>query len=276
MNWLKTDEEPRLIALNELKQVNLSEFPVDTPIRVNVLTPDVVIPILVVNRDYPRLLVLNNGAVDLERSQGRPIFQRSSWWESIQSKQIYVCDPRTVGDDALTLPWIQSQPPSWFGSHMVKAIKYVSTTLGVHRPVDRTYFGSSAGGFTALMQLGSDRNARAVVNNAQFDWTRWYPHHVKPVLERYFDGRTAADVRKNWPRRTNALQYLATYEHPLRIDYWINMASKIDREVQLKIFQDFFMEHPNLAHKVTVHQYSDQTQMHNPMLKDEMLQVLNS
>ncbi|MDO4254718.1 MAG: hypothetical protein Q4C81_06170 [Kocuria sp.] len=275
MNWLKTDDDTLVLTLEELQQVDAGAFVMDTPTRVDVVTPHVVLPLLVINRNFPRLLVLNNGAVDLERSQGKPIFQRSSWWEGIESKQIYVCDPRTVGDDALSLPWMQCKPPQWFGPHMVKALKYISIALGVLRPADRTYFGSSAGGFTALMQLGSDRGARAVVNNAQFDWTRWYPQHVKPVLERYFDGRTAAEVRKKWPRRVNSLRYLSNNQSPLRIDYWINMASEIDRKVQMSIFQNFFLEHPELVGKVTVHQYSDQAQLHNPMVKENILEILN-
>lgn len=275
MNWLQTDDAEITVGLDELAQLTVDVLPVNTPTRINVVTPDVVIPMLVVNRMHQQLTILNNGAVDLERSQGRPIFQRSSWWQEIDSNQIYVCDPRTVGEGALALPWMQSKPPHWFGPHMVRALKYISIALGVSRPANRTYFGSSAGGFTALMQLGSDRNARAVVNNAQFDWTRWFPHQVKPVLQQYFDGRLAADVRKKWPRRTNALEYLATNPRPLRIDYWVNMASKVDRDVQLKIFQDFFVAHPELVGTVTVHQYCDEQQGHNPMPRESTLKVLN-
>lgn len=276
MNWLDVDSTITRVELEDIGHVKGDWFPTDVPTRLDLSVPAAVIPLLVVRRDSQRLTVLNNGAVDLQRSEGRPIFQRSSWWQEIESNQIYVCDPRTVGDGALALPWIQSKPPHWFGPNMSRGIKAVSAALGISRPTDRVYYGSSAGGFTALMQLGSDRNARAVVNNAQFDWTRWFAHHVDPVLEQYFAGRSAAEVREKWPRRVNALQYLSTNERPLRVEYWVNMASEYDREIQFKIFQDFLVDNPHLNGEITVHQYFDEAQGHNPLPRDKTVEIINA
>lgn len=275
MNWIQTDEVQSTIDLTDIHQLNTDSFPIDSPVRFNIRTPDVVLPLLVINRCHHKLTVLNNGAVDLKKSKGLPVFQRSSWWRDVSSNQIYVCDPRTVGCDALSIPWIQSRPPTWFGPDIVRAVTSISRLLNVDAATDRTYFGSSAGGYAALIQLGSDRHASAVVNNAQFDWTKWFPAQVNAVLDKYFSGLTAADVRRRSPRRTNALKYLSANKKPLRIDYWVNMASKMDREIQLDIFQKFFTKHPELIDSVTVRQYYYEKSGHNPLPRKQIVNILN-
>lgn len=270
--------EPHRVDIEEMIDLSRSVFRADEPVRLDVvLGSGDVLPLLVIARPgAERVIIMNNGAVDLERSQGQPVFQRSTWAQEIDSHQIYVCDPGTVGDAALSLNWMQAQMPAWMPTQVTRAARVISTKLGITAPQRRTYFGSSAGGYAALVELAADRGARAVINNAQFDWTRWYAPQVKAVLEARYAGRLAADLRKRWPHRTSALRQLARGEQPLRIEYWVNMASKYDREIPLKHFQEFFTRHPELCGDVTTHSYHDPKMGHNPMPQDQTLEILNS
>ncbi|MEX5266770.1 hypothetical protein [Kocuria sp. CPCC 204721] len=277
MNWLEPGSEMIQVAYEDLSNFPGTAFGVDTPVRVDVEIQGVLVPMLVVRRaDSSRLTVLNNGAVDLRRSQGRPIFQRSSWWQEIRSHQIYVCDPGTVGPNALALNWFQTAPPLWMGSSVAGAVRRISVLLGVRSPEHRTYYGSSAGGFAALFQLCGDPRARAVVNNAQFDWTRWYPQFVTEVLGQHFGGRLAADVRRSWPQRTNALNYLLRRAQGLRIEYHVNMASPYDRDIQYPLFLEFMRENPDRCGDIMLHHYFDPEMNHNPLPKPRTLAILNS
>lgn len=277
MNWLEDKNSVLRISLDDLRKMTRDDFRPEQPMRLDITSPDVTVPLLVVRREYAeQLIILNNGAVDLKRSQGKPIFQRSSWWEDISSHQIYVCDPGTIGPDALALNWMQGTPPLWVNSLIAKTVRIIAQHLDVRNPLDRTYFGSSAGGFAALLQLSADKQARCLVNNAQFDWTKWYAHHVTPVLQAHFAGRTAAEVRKSWPHRANALQYLLRKPEPLNIEYHVNAASSYDIDIQLPIFETFFSANRSLCNSVVVHRYYDDQQGHSPFPRLTTLDLLNT
>lgn len=277
MAHLDLDEAARRLTLDGLSSLRGPEIPQESPQRIDVDLGAVTIPLLVVRRPgAKRLVVLHNGAVDLERSSGAPVFQRSSWWQEIDSHQIFVCDPGTVGANALPLNWFQAAPPQFPLGLLAKAIKELSRSLGVASASERLYFGSSAGGFAALQLLAYAPRARAVVNNAQFDWTRWYAPAVKSVLEVHFPNMDAATVRRRWPRRANALQALTRRSAALRVDYWCNVASQYDRTVQLPILEKFIRQHPGIASGMEIHQYEDPRAGHNPLSAQRTIDLLNN
>lgn len=276
MNWIIDESAPLSVTIEELETFTGEEFQTEQPRRLDVKTPTAVVPLLVVRRNAAeRVIILNNGAVDLERSGRKPIFQRSSWWQDFEAHQIYVCDPGSVGTEALALNWFQSSPPEWPSTHVATALRLISARLGVKDSSKRTYYGSSAGGFAALLQLCADKNANCIINNAQFDWTRWYAHHVTPVLEKHFDGALAVDVRKRWPHRANSVVYLSRNPRPLNIEYHVNMASAYDRDIQVPIFEKFLHSYPTLCGAISIHRYYDEPQGHNPLRKADTLKILN-
>lgn len=276
MTYLAIDDTACRLTLGELKTLQAAEIPADSPYRIDVDLSGALVPLLVVRRPQAEhLVVLNNGAVDLELSGGKPVFQRSSWWAEIEAHQIFVCDPGTVGDGALPLNWLQTAPPRWLLKDLATAIIRLSRGLGASRPQQRTYYGSSAGGFATLQELAYDRRAHAVVNNPQIDWTRWHAHQVQPVLKARFPGFNAKQVREKFAKRANCLQNLADIGAKARIDYWVNMASAHDRDIQLPVTFEFIRSHPEICEKVSVHMYYDEKQGHNPLSKSETLELLN-
>lgn len=275
---LMSDNQTALlrVSLRELADLDPRKLPVESRLRIDVTTDGVSIPLLVVPRAESRgLVVLCNGAVELEKSNGEAVFQRSSWWKQIHAHQIYVCDPGTVGPYGLSLNWFQAAPPQWPIRLVAKAVNELARALGVTSSSDRLYFGSSAGGFAALQLLSYTPRARAIVNNAQFDWTRWYAPAVKSVLDSSFPGADAATVRRRWPHRANALKALARRDRSPRIDFWCNSASDYDRTVQLPIIQEFIRNQPKLSSHIAVHLYEDAEAGHNPMTAQQTIELLN-
>lgn len=276
MTYLAIDGPARRLTLEELKAMPGAEIPADSPHRIDLDLGYSIVPLLVVRRPQAeRLVVLNNGSVSQERSEGRPVFQRSTWWSDIDAHQIFVCDPGTVGTNAYSLNWLQAERPRWIVRDLMRALLPLSRSLGISRPEQRHYYGSSAGGFATLLELAYDRRARATVNNPQIDWTRWYAHQVRPVLSGHFPGLNAKQVRERFPKRANCLQSLADAGVKARVDYWVNMASAHDRDVQLPISLDFIRAHPEICRSFSVHMYYDEAMGHNPLPKDRTIEILN-
>lgn len=264
------------ITLAELREsVDGLDIPEDRPTRVNVRTPGATAPLLIVRRGKgEQVIVLNNGAVDLQKSHREPVFQRSSWWREIEHHQIYVCDPQTVGPEALRLAWMQNSASAWIAEEIAEAVRLIAVELGANGPKDRTYFGSSAGGYAALVQLQWDPDASAIINNAQFDWTRWYSHQVQDVLDLHHPGENAQTLRRKRSGRTSALDNLAATDRSVKVDYYINLGSDYDRKIQLPIWQKFVIQHPEIAGQFTTHYYNDPTSGHNPLSKSDVISIL--
>lgn len=263
------------VHVDHLGYLGLGHFLVDTPRRLDVVTEYCVIPLLVVRRSgADRTMVLCNGAVDQDISGGKPVFQRSTWWRDIDQHQIYVCDPATVGRHAVSLAWGQYSLDYWTAPDTAHAVRFVAELLGSTGAEQRAYYGSSAGGFMALALLYHDPYARALVNNAQFDWTRWFAPAVNELRSKRLGKLLPSDLRDKYPLRTNVLNLLSTMSRAPRIDYWVNMASNHDREIDHPEFERFLRDFSSLAATMQCHEYHDPEAGHNPLSKADTLRIL--
>lgn len=249
----------------------------DIPQRWAVSTDHFVLPLLLVPRtNAAGSIVLCNGAVDLERSRGLPVFQRSSWHARIPQHQVYVCDPGTVGSEALSLSWGHLSGGIWCVPQAAQAVQGILGLLEGQRPLRRTYFGSSAGGFWALGLMHHDPGAAAVVNNAQFDWTRWMAGGVNALRKARFNGSLPATIRSGYPTQTSALRLLTSGDQPRAVDYYVNLASQHDRTVDLEQARRFQIEEPHLSSAFRIHGYEDPETGHNPMSQDATLSAIQA
>lgn len=268
--------EPITVSLADVEKIETASWKPGAHHRLNVLTPQAVIPFLIVRKEHTnKLLVLSNGAVDQSKAQGRPVFQRATWSPDIQHNQIYFCDPATVGNSRLALAWGQVSRDYDVSSDAAEAVRGISKALHIHEATRRTYFGSSAGGYLSLAMLAHDAGANAIVNNAQFDWTRWFPPAVNTLRNTHFTGMTPADLRQRMKIRTNVLSALVASGNPVRVTYLINMASKHDRQIDYPMFHYFVHQHPELCSDVRIRIYSDFAAGHNPIRKEGLLPLLN-
>lgn len=263
--------------INELLTRDVSDQINDGPQRLDVVTDHGVFPLLVVRKQVAsRTVILSNGAVDLHRSGGSPIFQRSSWANQIEGHQIYVCDPGTVGPRALSLSWGQLTENYWAVPDLAQVVRRISTLLGIGNATDRLYFGSSAGGFMALALASGDDGCRVIINNAQFDWTRWMAGGVNALRSARFRNALPAVLRERYPERTNALNLLREGRGPRRVDYLYNLASVHDREVDVPKMRAFLFDNPHFREVVKVMSYWDPVAGHNPLPRDLTTVLLNS
>lgn len=264
------------VPLEELPGVDASGWEPEGHHRVDVISNGTVLPFLVVPKERAdHVLVLNNGAVDQAVARGRPVFQRSTWSREMRHHQIYFCDPGTVGAHPLSLAWGQLDRDHWVVPEAARGVQLLSALLGVAQPLQRTYFGSSAGGFMSLAMLGFDAGARAVINNAQFDWTRWMATGVNALRAARLNNELPLHLRRRHPLRTNVLNLLVKRDERVAIDYHVNLASKHDREVDHPMFTRFLRTHPDLTEEVRIFPYEDSGAGHNPLPKKGTLELIN-
>ena len=179
-----------------------------------------------------------------------------------------------MGDQALSLAWGQYSLKYEVTPDASQAVQSLACLLGSTHPHQRAYFGSSAGGFMALSLLFHDPEARALVNNAQFDWTRWFAPAVNSLRRARLDNRLPADLRKKYPKRTNVLKLLASLSNSPRVDYWVNMESDHDRSIDHPEFEAFRREYPKTVENMLCHKYRDPDAGHNPLSKSQTLAIL--
>lgn len=265
---------PELITvhLDNIEQLDSNSFTEEIPQRLNVVTKHCVIPLLVIKRRQARrTVIMCNGAVDLARSKQQPVFQRSTWWPDIPHHQIYICDPATTGEDAVSIAWGQYSAAYWIVPDTSWIVRTIADSLFNSQGIDRIYFGSSSGGFLALALLAYDTQAKAVVNNAQFDWTTWYPSHVEALRVQRLESKPLSHLNRS---RTNVLQLLATKGVQPRIDYWVNTALPHDRQKAWPQFEQFLQENPTLTSTISFQRYNDDNAGHAPLSKEHTLSLL--
>ncbi|MGD7004241.1 hypothetical protein [Kocuria palustris] len=271
------DAQPPSIDARDVPSLSPELFPLDSPTRLDIRVEDRRVPLLVVRRAQdgaPRVLTLFNGAVDLDRSRGEPVFQRSTWCQDLPWTQIYVADPGSLGPEALGLSWGQISASTSVVPGTARAIRMLAGVLGAAAPCQRRYFGSSAGGFWAWSAAVLDDGSHAVVNNAQLDWTRWMAPAVNDLRHSRFGGATPAEIRRRHPTRTSVLRLWESTGSASTIDYWVNIASKHDRAVDLPQAEKFAAEHPELAPQLRIRRYEDADAGHNPLGRDATVRAL--
>lgn len=264
------------IQVSDIDESALSDIPLDQPTRIDVSASGLVVPMLIVKRpSADHLVIMNNGAIDQSRAEGRPVFQRSTWWSQIQYHQIFVCDPATVGKNAIPLAWGNISETIWTPPSISQAVLAVSRAMGVEDPTHRLYFGSSAGGFMALALLGEDQGSKAIINNAQFDWTRWMEGAVDQLRAQRFNGLTPDQIRNRYRLTANVLERLADKKADLRCDYHVNTESEFDMVWALPAMNRFIEMNPELSSEIRVFTYSDSSSGHNPLGRAETISALN-
>ncbi|WP_156125263.1 hypothetical protein [Kocuria sp. ZOR0020] len=249
----------------------------DTISKVFVINERCIVPLLVVKRSgATRTVVLSNGAVDLHRTERNPVFQRSSFCHELYVNQIYVCDPGTVGPHALPLSWGILGFGDWCIPKVGDIVRLIADALNGSSGEPTTYFGSSAGGFWALALAHFDHGSRAIVNNAQFDWTRWMAGAVNELRASRLGNELPSELRRRLPHQTGVLRLLSTRPEALRVDYYVNTESKHDATVDLPQMEAFLKNYPRQSAAVEIHRYADENAGHNPMDMPHIIDILNA
>jgi hypothetical protein len=149
-----------------------------------------------------RLFVLLSGARD-PATQSLPKFDRWRWRELFLGSVLYIADPTLYLDDSLHIGWYVGTAGQNWTVAMAELVAAVTLRLGI--PTDQVIcYGSSAGGFGAIMLAAELGNATAVAVNPQTRVDRYSPRFVKQLLNAAFGGRQLGQLTAEEHRRLSA------------------------------------------------------------------------
>ena len=213
----------------------------------------------------PVLFVHFNGAVDRNIRPNGVVFQRQSWAHDMRGSLLYLSDPSILNVEGMSLGWGQTPlDMNFFPSFAAEVAKTFSVWLEID---NRVYAGSSAGGYQAAAAAVFDENARAWVNNAQFDWTRYESVTSVNRVVNMLGFSTVEELKRSAALRTSIPALIEREQSAPRISYQLNVESSTDVVRQLPVFQE-------LDGKVELCEYHDSASGHNPLLRHEWCRAL--
>ncbi len=235
--------------------------------------------------DRRLLTIWLNGAVDPTRAQGRPVFQRQSWWKMIRGTHVSIPDPTLAVHAELALAWGFGTRDTW-AIPVQAGIAQGAIDAWLERSSIRRedahirIFGSSAGGFQALA-IGALTDVDEVIAvNPQTDFLPYErPEHVTRLLSAVSGGElTKSTVREDYPLRHSVLRFWQAINYsPREVKYLVNTASAADMTIHLPRFLEYQSEIKNArgASNSAVHWYFSGEDGHNPLLPEEVFDLLD-
>lgn len=246
--------------------------------RFDVIAGTVTVPALLWSAEHPsgKLLIAFNGAVRRTAAKNpSEVFQRRTWVHDIHSDVLFLADPTLRSDNQISIGWGQGRPSGYAIPAMAQTVFSAADSLAVPS-TSRMYFGSSAGGFQALQIAARDVGSRALVNNAQIDWTLYARANVQAICQNTYNGQSPEAIAQNYPDRTSVARAFAEFENTPRTRYLLNTSSKNDAARQLPALVAGLQTGPSTAHpRIDVSLYSDPTGGHNPLSKTTTIAEIN-
>lgn len=227
-----------------------------------------------------RLLVLLNGAVQREKGRDpREVFQRRSWIEDFESNVLILADATIHPENGLRIGWSQGNGTASLELAMANCVDYFRNGLGVMNE-DIVFFGSSAGGFQAVALHAYFKGSRFLVNNAQFDWTRYHKSAVEQAVRHSFGAESVEDVRRDYSERCNVFERYLRRRLPIDGVHMVNVSSREDYQTQLPVLQNFLKRRSStqssVPMSVTVEYYADPRAGHMPRSRQFTVGRINS
>ncbi len=228
--------------------------------------------IFVSNKNKKKWFVFFQGATDKSRVQ--PDFQRISWSEEIDGNLLIFADP-TIDNSDLNIGWGQYNSGVnyfyWQAKFIQNMVEELATELN-----ELVLFGSSAGGFNALMVAAYLKKVKVIVNNPQIFWSQFYPNKVRLVLNSIYDGISIEEYEKIHINKSNPIHLFTTMNVIPDIYYLQNKKDDFHYNFHFLPFLNFILKSPLHTENVKFHIYDNEIENHNPVSKNVILKILHS
>jgi hypothetical protein len=184
-----------------------------------------------------KLFIMLNGAVDRAKTP-LPTFARWNWGKILGGHVLAICDPTLELDGELRLGWFLGRA----GLNPTQTLTAVANKVRHLLHLDESqmiFYGSSGGGFAALIAASSLPTGRALCINPQTDINNYYPKDIERIAKVFDATLTATECRNRHPLRWCALEAIKASKyagHDLRIFYAQNLVDDIHHKRHFKPF----------------------------------------
>lgn len=228
------------------------------------------------NLDSENILILYNGAYSntIER-KSEPVYQRCTWVADFDCLVINIDDPTIrLGKDCV-IGWGQGTLDDYFSVSFNYFLQKIYKFLRIEESRNRIHFGSSAGGYQAVVAASLDYGSRAIVCNPQIDWTKHFlTSHVDRLRNMSFKGFSVEALQTMYPDRCNCITFAKKHGNIPSIDFYVNAQFAHDITNQLGCFIDelgSFDSQSLLKDRDFEIYITHASRGHNPPSKDETI-----
>lgn len=220
-----------VIDIDELK---FAEFPLDELFSLQVNHNNVKYEFLIrFSSSDKNLICLGSGAYDRKKEKILPpIFRRHSWQSEFEESVIYYNDPTLYIDPEIALGWCIGKNDNWYLLVIKEIIGILASKNGI-APENILFFGSSGGGFTAIILSTLIKNSAVMVNNPQIFLTRYARKHFDTMIKHCFDNLALERILNQYGHRFNVVEIFKREKYMPHITYIVNTDSESDISNQL-------------------------------------------
>lgn len=256
------------VTLEELNEIT---FPKDKKIKLKITKDGILFEFLLFFKSTSqKVIVFSSGAFDREKIKP-PVFHRHKWIDDVEESVVIFNDPTLYLGD-INIGWGYGNKERHFIKEVGDVLKIIYRGNGFQTS-SALYFGSSAGGFTALM-LASYLKGWAFVNNPQTDINCYFETYVVKLKDVVYDDEKSSLNNI----RSNVVDWFKYNKYVPRIYYAQNITSNHDMNKHFLPFLDQIrsVNEQYFKGKITTHLYSNKEQGHNPMSKRETLGIIRN
>lgn len=213
------------------------------------------------------VICLGSGAYSPKESISPPIFRRHTWQSEFEESVIYYNDPTLYNDPDLLLGWGVGKNDKWYLQNIAEII----IRLAKKNHIDSKnilFFGSSGGGFTALMLATIIKKSSVLVNNPQMFLFNYLKAPFNKMIDSCFDNSDLDKILKKYKYRFDVVELFKREKYMPQISYVVNINSENDILNQLipfinslssfEYFNDQLSQYGSPLAKVNILLYQDE------------------
>jgi glycosyltransferase involved in cell wall biosynthesis len=179
-----------------------------------------------------KLIVFHNGAVE-GGNVTVPVFQRHSLAKHLVTSSVFCMDSTLYLDGYLQIGWGVGKDENYYLENSSLILKKIIQKMKISLE-DTVIYGTSAGGYLAIMMGIYLKGAKVVADNAQLDVRHWiYKDALDAIMDSCF--AHAGDALK-YPERFSVVDAFQKHHYVPKIYLHVNLCSDADNTTQLVPF----------------------------------------
>jgi len=221
------------------------------------------------------LIIFGSGAYNINQLKP-PIFHRYSWSSEIDENVIYYNDPTLYLTD-ITLAWGYGTKDKHYLEIIYKILEKLMNIMSIEKRKTIIY-GSSGGGFMAIMLATFLKGSVALVNNPQVDISKYYLSQIEKLFMKIYPNENVQDIFQRNRDRISVVDMFKREEYIPRIVYYQNIACDFDMKSQFYPFINSMksLEESIFYMPIDIKLYYNKEENHNPLSKNKTINIIKN
>ena len=220
-----------------------------------------------------KLIVFGSGAYSMSKPRERfgPKFDRWSW--DFEYSTIHYNDPTLYLSKDMKAGWGVGKTDDWYLGNIAKIISIISKKINVFNK-NILFFGSSQGGFTAIVLSILIKESKALADIPQFDLFTYWSFHWENLKKYSFLENDDSIIFEKYGYRTNIIELIKKEKYIPNIVLILDFSVLFDLESQYIPFFKKIAKLPFNYHDFIKIMIGNKNQGHNPLFKKYIVPII--